>query len=83
MDVGLCAVIQQRHLVAFRTLGGEDLAFLMADASHSPGDGKIPDRSEVAGLFIGEHGVHHALFPQQAGDLPGVHAADARDAVFL
>ena len=77
-DVALGAVIQQGHpelLLPFRRM---DRGFLTGNGLHHAGDGVGFDGCQVGGDLIADGGIHHAVLPDDAGQLPGVHAVQPR-----
>jgi len=77
-NVALGAVIQQGHpepLLPFRRM---DRGFLTGNSLHHAGDGVGLDGGQVGGDLVADGGVHHTVLPDDAGQLPGVHAEQPR-----
>ena len=82
-NVALGAVIQQGHpepLLPFRRM---DRGFLTGNSLHHAGDGVGLDGGQVGGDLVADGGIHHAVLPDDAGQLPGIYAAQPRHALLF
>ena len=79
-NVLLRPVVDEGHPESFLSLREKDLWLPVAHLGHRPGTGIGGDGFQIGGRSGEDAGVHDALFPDDAGDLPGVHPADAADA---
>ena len=53
---------------------------MFRDGCHGVLHLKGPDRTEVGGNFVADHGVHDAFLPGNPDDFPCIHAAQAGNA---
>ena len=82
-NVALGAVIQQGHpeaLLPFRRIA---VGLLAGNSLHHTGDGVGLDGSQVGGDLVADGGIHHAVLPDDPGQLPGVHAVQPRHALLF
>ena len=81
-DILFGAAVQQHHAVR-RRLGGDGVGFLAGDRSHGVAHAVRRNFGKVHVCCVGNHRVHHALFPNLFGNRPRVHSANAGDACLL
>ena len=55
-----------------------DRGFLTGNSLHYAGDGVGLDGGQVGGDLVADGGIHHAVLPDDAGQLPGVYAEQPR-----
>ena len=77
-NVALGAVVDEGHpeaLLPFRRIA---VGLLAGNSLHHTGDGVGLDGSQIGGDLVADGGIHHAVLPDDAGQLPGVHAEQPR-----
>ena len=60
-----------------------DRGFLTGNSLHHAGDGVGLDGGQVGGDLVADGGIHHAVLPDDPGQLPGVHAVQPRHALLF
>ena len=77
------AIVHQRHMELLLALGVMERDGLAGGILHGLRNGIALNHREVSRNLIADHGVHHAVFPDDAGELTGIHAPDAGDVLRL
>ena len=82
-NVALGAVVDEGHpeaLLPFRRIA---VGLLAGNSLHHTGDGVGLDGSQIGGDLVADGGIHHAVLPDDAGQLPGIYAAQPRHALLF
>ena len=82
-DVALGAVIQKGNAEALLPFRRMDGGLPAGNGLHHAGNGVGLNGGQVGGDFIADRCVHHAVFPDDAGQLTGIHAVQSRHALLL
>ena len=81
--ISLCTIVYEHHIMLFLSKGRVDSLFFAGHRIHHIGHGKLIDCSKIFWNPVADHGIHHSLFPYQAGKLTGIYTADSRYSLLL
>ena len=79
----LRAVVHEGDVVFFFPGGGKALRRFAAGFRNHALNLIAPQRREVGGDLIADHGVHHALFSENTREGAGINPGDAGDVVLF
>ena len=82
-NIPLSAVVQEGNLEFLLPLRRVNGRLFAGDILHHTGDGISGDRRQISRHLVADGGIHDAVLPDDAGQLPGVHAVQARHALLF